>query len=121
MPYKAHTECRVPRCPGYQTQGGYCAAHQHLVTPGWGPDPAYSPDCRNDNRTFRRLRAAWLMGHPLCTLCRQPGNILDHIRPHRGDRDLFWSQDNWQTLCRQCHDRKTRSEIGARQGSVRVA
>lgn len=30
--------------------------------------------------------------------------IVDHIKPHRGDMALFWDSDNWQSLCKHCHD-----------------
>jgi 5-methylcytosine-specific restriction protein A len=33
--------------------------------------------------------------------------VVDHIIPHRGDQYLFWDQENWQALCKDCHDRKT--------------
>ena len=33
--------------------------------------------------------------------------VVDHIVPHRGDARLFWDEDNWQPLCKSCHDRKT--------------
>ena len=36
--------------------------------------------------------------------------VVDHIIPHRGDRILFWDQNNWQPLCKPCHDRKTGEE-----------
>lgn len=36
--------------------------------------------------------------------------VVDHIIPHRGDQKLFWDQRNWQSLCKQCHDRKTLTE-----------
>ncbi|WP_143035082.1 HNH endonuclease [Marininema mesophilum] len=26
--------------------------------------------------------------------------------------DLFWDKDNWQSLCKRCHDRKTAIEDG---------
>jgi 5-methylcytosine-specific restriction enzyme A len=29
--------------------------------------------------------------------------IVDHKIPHKGDYDLFWNQDNWQSLCASCH------------------
>ena len=35
---------------------------------------------------------------------------LDHIIPHRGDRRLFWDRNNWQALCKSCHDSKTMTE-----------
>lgn len=36
--------------------------------------------------------------------------VVDHIKPHRGDQRLFWDEDNWQALCKECHDRKTLTE-----------
>ena len=35
---------------------------------------------------------------------------VDHIIPHRGDQKLFWDRNNWQALCKPCHDRKTGKE-----------
>lgn len=39
-------------------------------------------------------------------------NVVDHIKPHRGDKVLFWDSANWQPLCKECHDRKTATEDG---------
>jgi 5-methylcytosine-specific restriction protein A len=36
---------------------------------------------------------------------------VDHIRPHRGNRDLFWDMTNWQAMSKVCHDRKTSKEV----------
>jgi len=41
--------------------------------------------------------------------------VCDHVRPHRGDERLFWSQDNLQTLCKSCHDKRKQAE---EQGSL---
>lgn len=44
-----------------------------------------------------------------CRKCgRLEGNssklVADHIKPHRGNPDLFWDPDNIQTLCAEpCH------------------
>ena len=35
--------------------------------------------------------------------------VVDHITPHNGDPALIWDQDNWQTLCKRCHDGRKRS------------
>lgn len=42
-----------------------------------------------------------------CQMCgRVTGRpVADHIKPHRGDRDLFFAKSNVQTLCKSpCHD-----------------
>lgn len=38
--------------------------------------------------------------------------MVDHITPHKGDRGLFWDRNNWQALCKTCHDTKTAAEDG---------
>ena len=61
---------------------------------------------------WREARRAWLAKHPLCVLCGESGrtvaaSVVDHVVPHRGDRQLFWDSSNWQSLCEKCHNRKT--------------
>lgn len=36
--------------------------------------------------------------------------VCDHVRPHKGDRALFWSERNLQTLCKACHDADKQAE-----------
>src|SRR5690606_30097409 len=45
----------------------------------------------------------------LCRRCKDAGltelaTVVDHRVPHRGDQELFWNTDNWDPLCRRCHD-----------------
>lgn len=55
-------------------------------------------------KAWKSLRAAHLREHPLCVECgNQPGNIVDHKKPHRGDMDLFFDPLNLQTLCGTHH------------------
>lgn len=57
------------------------------------------------------------MTHPLCVDCMAHGRVtqadlVDHIKPHKGDQELLWDRDNWQSLCKPCHDRhKQKQEI----------
>ncbi|MDC8446445.1 MAG: HNH endonuclease [Nitrosomonas sp.] len=58
---------------------------------------------------WQRARDGYLRKHPLCVYHEKRGQIVaatvvDHIIPHRGDMSLFWDSDNWQSLCKQCHD-----------------
>ena len=43
-----------------------------------------------------------------CSRCGVVGEsrdlVADHIRPHRGDRELFFDRGNLQCLCKACHD-----------------
>jgi 5-methylcytosine-specific restriction endonuclease McrA len=47
--------------------------------------------------------------NPLCCGCLamgiiEPAVIVDHIVPHRGDRERFWDYDNWQAVCEWHHN-----------------
>jgi hypothetical protein len=33
----------------------------------------------------------------------EPATICDHVEPHHGDRNKFWSGP-FQSLCKRCHD-----------------
>ncbi|MEP2782315.1 MAG: HNH endonuclease [Pseudoruegeria sp.] len=65
---------------------------------------------------WRRGRKAYLRANPLCVDCAELGVLqqateVDHIRPHKGDRALFWNKSNWQSNCKSCHSRKTAGEV----------
>ncbi len=58
---------------------------------------------------WQKARLRFLGNHPLCVICLKrgrvsPATVVDHIKPHKGDMELFWDSDNWQSLCKQCHD-----------------
>jgi 5-methylcytosine-specific restriction enzyme A len=70
----------------------------------------------NDS-AWRIGRLQHLLASPLCVVCAARGRTtrateVDHIRPHRGDRALFFDRSNWQSLCRSCHSSKTNREDG---------
>jgi 5-methylcytosine-specific restriction endonuclease McrA len=60
-------------------------------------------------KRWAKLRLLFLAANPLCVMCHQDGyiqsaNVVDHIKPHKGDLDLFWDDNNWQALCKTHHD-----------------
>ena len=70
---------------------------------------------RGYNRCWQKLRASFLALHPLCVECLKKGKTVqatdvDHIKPHKGDKSLFWDSNNLQALCHRCHSRKTALE-----------
>lgn len=85
---------------------------------------------RGFNYRWQRARETYLHENPLCVDHKKRGRfvqatIVDHIVPHKlgeaiesGDvkliaeaRERFWDTDNWQSLCKPCHDsRKQRVE-----------
>lgn len=110
MPKHPKRPCRYPGCPNLCESGTYCPEHS-----------AGSPDRLRGSATergydakWRRARKRFLRSHPLCAHCLSqgvltPATVVDHIVPHRGDHRLFWDEQNWQPLCKACHDRKTGS------------
>lgn len=103
-----------PGCPVI-VERGRCATHARpsRVARGYG------------NRWARRARK-FRDEYPLCGMrpgrqapvmsaCYDArrvtlGTLVDHVVPHRGNRDLFWDAlGNWQTLCAACHARKSRA------------
>lgn len=64
---------------------------------------------------WREIELDVLADQPFCVHCEaagtvEPAMIIDHIKPHRGDHELFWSRDNLQGLCYSCHGRKSQHE-----------
>lgn len=68
-------------------------------------------------KRWRALRQAQLLSEPLCRMCQEIGrfvtaSVVDHIEPHKGDMDKFWSGP-FQSLCNHCHNsHKKRLESG---------
>lgn len=72
---------------------------------------------RGYTTAWSKARDGYLRLHPLCVHCEREGvvgaaTVVDHKVPHKGDRGLFWDRDNWQSLCKPHHDRKTATEDG---------
>lgn len=44
----------------------------------------------------------------ICVVCGHLAEVADHIVPHRGKQELLRNEDNYQALCKACHDAKTR-------------
>lgn len=66
---------------------------------------------------WRKASRAHLCEHPLCAECERQGKVtaatlVDHIKPHKGNYELFWDPNNWQSMCDPCHNRKTATEDG---------
>lgn len=109
--------CQYPGCRRYAMPGkSYCAEHLK----------AYSTQAERHRKTawqrgytsaWSRASKAFLAAHPLCAECQRhgiltPATEVDHIVPHKGNKQLFWDESNWQALCHECHSRKTVREDG---------
>lgn len=113
----AHVGCRKYSEPGCS----YCAEHEsehkeflrQKRRERWNriEEQRLSANERGYTSAWVRARKQYLMEHPLCAMCGKPATDVDHIVPHRGDRQLFWNRNNWQSLCHECHSRKTLTEV----------
>jgi 5-methylcytosine-specific restriction endonuclease McrA len=67
-----------------------------------------------NSRAWKDLRARLLYTEPLCRMCSALGlvraaTVADHIKPHRGDEDLFF-EGELQPLCETCHNKLKKIE-----------
>lgn len=115
MPTKPKRPCSYPGCPEL-TVGQYCDKHQKQVTKAYDQRRGSAASRGYDSR-WAKARKRYLREHPLCVECLKagkltPGNVVDHKDPHKGDKVKFWTESNWQSLCKRCHDTKTAKEDG---------
>ena len=110
--------CKFPGC-GSTTNNvnGYCPEHIDQVK-NRGQRQKYSKSSTLYNTaTWRTLRQQILKRDRYqCQICGSNYKLaVDHIQPHRDNLDLFLDPNNLITLCKVCHDNKTRQEINARK------
>ena len=72
---------------------------------------------------WQKRRKYQLIREPLCRYCAQmgvitPATVADHVEPHRGDEEKFWTGE-LQSLCAICHSGAKQSEeaTGRKRGS----
>ena len=114
MPRRLRRICNYPTCHELTTEA-YCEDHRREKHRHDKPRPSAAR--RGYGRKWRAARKAYLRDHPLCVACKARGrpvraSEVDHVKPHRGDPELFWDSDNWQALCKGCHSGKTNRERG---------
>jgi 5-methylcytosine-specific restriction protein A len=114
MPLRQQKPCAHIGCPNL-TRERYCDQHKQQVR-RYDRERGTAAQRGYDSR-WRKARLMFLRKHPLCVDCMKQGRVtpatdVDHIVPHRGNRELFWDESNWQALCHACHSRKTAREDG---------
>ena len=121
MTVRAKRPCAHRGCNQYATHGSYCELHyreylkavaerrQQILA---GQDKQrLNSNQRGYSYKWHKARKTFLKLNPLCVKCGKPATEVDHITPHKGDMQLFWDVNNWQSLCHECHSRKTYSEV----------
>ncbi|MCJ8015241.1 HNH endonuclease [Paenibacillus sp. KQZ6P-2] len=112
MPSKPKRPCSQPGCTELTTEGSRCSEHKRVIDRYRGTAAQRGYDGK-----WRKARLGFLRKHPLCKHCQEKNRlteatVVDHIKPHKGDKTLFWDRDNWQPLCASCHSIKTAREDG---------
>ena len=119
MPKKPKRPCSYPGC-GRLTDGQYCDEHRFSI------DRQYNRYLRDPDtnkrygRAWKKLRARFLLLHPLCEQCKCEGRLtaaeeVHHLLPlaNGGTND----DGNLMALCKSCHSRIT---IGSSNRSTRL-
>jgi len=109
MPKAALKPCCASGCKNI-TSSRFCEQHQNS-----DDKHRATSHQRGYNSRWRKARLVYLRSNPLCVICSTEGrltaaNVIDHIKPHKGNNALFWDESNWQALCESCHNRKTLTE-----------
>lgn len=108
--------CRKAGCHNYSEPNAvYCKEHISLEEFRRRPDYSqFSGSTLYHCKQWREASKRFLKENPICVMCGAPATVTDHIIPHRNDVNLFWDENNWQPLCKRCHDKKTLAEINSR-------
>lgn len=120
MPIRAGVPCRYPGCPAVLPRSGYCQTHQREEYRQQDRQRLSSRE-RGYDSTWQRESRAYLAENPLCATCQAEGwvtaaTIVDHVKPHHGNQQLFWDRSNWRSSCKPCHDAKTARESAFGRG-----
>ena len=118
MPNRPMRPCKHYGCREL-VQSGYCKEHENNNKTKRNKDidsKRLNANQRGYTYRWQKERLIFLQKNPLCVHCLEagrltPANIVDHIVPHKCDTNLFWDKkNNWQALCKKCHDIKTLTE-----------
>jgi 5-methylcytosine-specific restriction protein A len=108
MPTSAPHACSAPGCPVLVPSGqGRCATHERKADRARGTAHSRGYDAR-----WQKYRRTFLAANPLCVLCTAEARVtaatvVDHVRAHKGDQQLFWDPTNHRAVCKPHHDQRT--------------
>jgi 5-methylcytosine-specific restriction protein A len=103
MPVAPARPCNQVGCPHVAVAGGRCMAHQR---PAYRqPNDRPSPSARGYDRSWQRVRAAYLKHNPECEVCGNVATDVHHIEALCDGGTHH--QNNLMALCHSCHARFT--------------
>ncbi len=117
MPWAPKKRCGVVGCRELVNSGQRnCEAHRReRVRGNWKKEEKYKEREKfYDSPAWRKLRAFKMNLNPACELCLAKGKLVraymvDHITPINQGGDRL-DQNNLQSLCNSCHQRKRQAE-----------
>ncbi|SKA26370.1 HNH endonuclease [Consotaella salsifontis] len=114
MPSRAPRACGL--CGGVHAHGERCpkAEARHKERKALSDKKRPSAKARGYTAEWARESKRFLAVFSSCRRCGAPATLVDHIKPHKGDKALFWDRRNWQPLCTSCHS-------GAKQSQERLS
>lgn len=117
--------CVVAGCPGLAEVRGRCRKHAASADQGRGlaSDRWLGSDLYREAE-WAQLRRELLALFPWCQCspdCRRLASVVHHVKPHGGDRRLFFDRQNLRTLAKPCHDRITRDAMRPAPSEVQKA
>ena len=117
MPTKPRHPCAWGRGCQELTAGRYCPEHERQAQREYDAKREREEPWRAwiHSTRWRDAIEGFKAKHPLCAECERHGRVtpvylVDHIRPHEGNYDLFWDEANWQSMCNPCHEEKHKGE-----------
>lgn len=113
MANKPCKKCKMPT----DSKNGYCFHCEKSKNTFAYDQRRGSSSSRGYDRRWEKARLTFIHENPLCVICLANGRVeratvVDHIIPHKGDKELFHDRTNLQALCGPCHSAKTAREDG---------
>ena len=109
MPKKPKRPCSYPGC-GKLTDCRYCDEHRKIAERQYNRYLRDPDTNKRYGRAWKKLRARFLLLHPLCEQCKSEGRLtaaeeVHHILPlaNGGAND----ESNLMALCKSCHSKIT--------------
>jgi len=118
--------CKSPGCRNLVEKRGYCSIHAYKQRldderklQWFNNKEKYRNEWTElyNSARWKKERKQFLVENPRCVCCGAEATVVDHVEAHRGDEELFWRRENWQSLCTECHNHKTLMEMSGRRKS----
>ncbi len=106
MPRRPLNPCAFPGC-SQLVEKGYCDLHARSKRSFY--------KAQDENRSFyssgkwQRLRGWFIRRNPVCVWCLRPAEVVDHILAMKDGGEAL-NDNNLQSLCNSCHQRKRGQE-----------